>query len=145
MLQRLHQILQKKRKREDTCVVDEEYGLGDAKECEENQSPFLSVAKSAMHEILRLLSNIDKSLWRNNINEEVGFILDQKRYMNLNSIFSKLISSDRREESSKAELIVRSSGKHLVELILDSVSNYITFLIIKHFNNFRIYFVKSIL
>ncbi|KAK2395198.1 homeobox-leucine zipper protein HDG11 [Trifolium repens] len=112
--------LAKKRKREDTCVVDEEYGLGDAKECEENQSPFLSVAKSAMHEILRLLSNIDKSLWRNNINEEVGFILDQKRYMNLNSIFSKLISSDRREESSKAELIVRSSGKHLVELILDS-------------------------
>ncbi|KAK2449066.1 homeobox-leucine zipper protein HDG11 [Trifolium repens] len=112
--------LAKKRKREDTCVVDEEYSLGDAKECEENQSPFLSVAKSAMHEILRLLSNTDKSLRINNINEEVGFVLDQKRYMNLNSIFSKLISSDRREESSKAELIVRSSGKDLVELILDS-------------------------
>ncbi|KAK2449052.1 homeobox-leucine zipper protein HDG11 [Trifolium repens] len=73
-----------------------------------------------MREILRLVSITDKSLWRNNINEEVGFILDQKRYMNLNSLFSKLISSDRREESSKAELIVRSSGKHLVELILES-------------------------
>jgi hypothetical protein len=33
-------------------VVDEEYSLDDAKESEENQSPFLSVAKSAMREIL---------------------------------------------------------------------------------------------
>jgi hypothetical protein len=54
--------LTKKRKREDTFVVDEEYSLDDAKESEENQSPFLSVAKSAMREILRLTSNTDKSL-----------------------------------------------------------------------------------
>ncbi|GAU50957.1 hypothetical protein TSUD_411450, partial [Trifolium subterraneum] len=110
-----------KRKHEEACVIYEEYDIGDLKESEENQSPFLSVAKRAMREVLRLMSTTNESLWTtNHSNEAVGAILDPQMYMNLNSTFSKLISPNRRVESSKEELIVRSSGKHLVELILDS-------------------------
>ncbi|PNX94844.1 hypothetical protein L195_g018025 [Trifolium pratense] len=109
----------KKRKRKETCI-NEDYDICDTKESEENSSSFLSVAKSAMRELLRLVSTTEESLWTRHLNKVVGFTLDRQMYVNLNSTFSKLISPNRREESSKEELIVRSSGKNLVELILDS-------------------------
>ncbi|CAJ2637636.1 unnamed protein product [Trifolium pratense] len=109
----------KKRKRKETCI-NEDYDICDTKESEENSSSFLSVAKSAMRELLRLVSTTEESLWTRHLNKVVGFTLDRQRYVNLNSTFSKLISPNRREESSKEEMIVRSSGKNLVESILDS-------------------------